>query len=370
MADRLDTDDGWYESEPSTRRLMVAELQRIKRRTAVRPIPVILLAALLTSAIMFKIARKKPIVEAEVVLALSEGALSQERGSTGIPVDQLRAYVENQLMPKAKLAEIIERRDLYRLRKKLGMDFAIDELRGQMEIQIWKNTFLYYEDVTGGRSARIGITIGDTDPDRALELARDVAQVVVDTQNEKRQANADRIAAEVASIRDQLQARSAQLARQIAEKELAYDAAKRAGNTGVVQALDLELDQLAKEAKEVDKDLATVAGSREQIADRIAASGLDVTMTIVDEERPERPASHTYELILVGVVVGLGALLGSALLIGAFDSRVHDTDDVERLGLPILGHVPGFPGDKVGSLAARGALRRRVPSFLRWRSQR
>jgi capsular polysaccharide biosynthesis protein len=272
-------------------------------------------------------------------------------------------------MPKARLAEIIERRNLYPLRKKLGMDFAIEELRGQMEIQIWKNTFLYDDDY-GGRSARIGITIGDTDPDRALDLARDVAQVVVDTQNEKRQAKADHLAAEVANIRDQLQGRSGELAREIAEKEVALDAARRAHKDGIAQALDLEIDQLTKEAKVVDHDLQTVAGSREQIADRIAASGLDVTMSVVDENRPERPAPHTFEMILIGVVVGLGALLGSALVVGAFDSRVHDTDDVERLGLPILGHVPGFAGDKVGSLAARGALRRRVPSFLRWRSQR
>jgi hypothetical protein len=364
-----ENEDAWYASEPSTRRLMIAELQRIKRRTLVRPLPVLLLAAIITGGIMFKIARKKPILEAEVVLALSEGSLTAERHDTGIPVDQLRAYVENQLMPKAKLAEIIERRDLYHLRKKLGMDFAIDELRGQMEIQIWKNTFLY-DDEYGGRSARIGITIGDTDPDRALDLARDVAQVVVETQNEKRQAKADRLAAQVANIRDQLQTRSGELAREIAEKEIELDKARSAHKDGIAQALDLELDQLTKEAKVVDKDLQTVAGSRDQIEDRIAAAGLDVTMSVVDEERPERPASHTFELIVIGVVVGLGALLGSALLVGAFDSRVHDTDDVERLGLPILGHVPGFPGDKVGSLAARGALRRRVPSFLRWRSQR
>ena len=58
------------------------------------------------------------------------------------------------------------------------------------------------------------------------------------------------------------------------------------------------------------------------------------------------------------------------IVIGAFDSRVHDVEDVARLDLPVLGHVPGFPGDNVGSLEARGALRARVPSFLRWRSHR
>ena len=71
--------------------------------------------------------------------------------------------------------------------------------------------------------------------------------------------------------------------------------------------------------------------------------------------------------IMVVVVVGTGALIGSAVFLGAFDTSVHDTDDVARLGLPVLGHVPGFPGDHVGSLGARGALRARVPSFMRWR---
>jgi hypothetical protein len=62
--------------------------------------------------------------------------------------------------------------------------------------------------------------------------------------------------------------------------------------------------------------------------------------------------------------------MGTALIMGAFDSRVHDSDDVARLGLTVLGHVPGFAGDDVGSLEARGVSRARVPSFSRWRSHR
>lgn len=369
MADPLDTDDEWYESEPSTRQQMVAEIQRIRRRTAVRPIPVILLAALLTSGIMYKLATKKRVVEAEVVLMLSEGDMTGERRETGLPVNELRAYVVNRLMPKARIADIIERHDLFHLRKKLGIEYAIEELMSQVEVTIWKNSFMYQED-PGGRSARIGITVGDTDPDRALVLARELAAVVIDTATEKRQEAADQLAKELAHTREQLQKRSAELAQQISEAQIKLDDATRLGKQAIAQSLDLELDQLSKEAKNVDQNLATLVGSRDAVADRVAAAGLDITLSVVDEERPERPAPHTFEMILVGVVVGLFALLGSALLIGAFDSRVHDTDDVERLGLPVLGHVPGFPGDQVGSLAARGALRGRVPSFLRWRSQR
>ena len=59
--------DGWFESEEPTRTALVTEMQRIRRRTAVRPLPVILLAAVITAAVTYKIATKPRIY------AFSEG---------------------------------------------------------------------------------------------------------------------------------------------------------------------------------------------------------------------------------------------------------------------------------------------------------
>jgi len=369
MALPLENEDEWYESEESTRRTMIAEVQRIRRRTVVRPIPVLLLATLLTGAIVYKVATKKRIVEAEIVLALTEGTMSADQRDVGIPVNDLRNYVAGQLMPKSKLAEIIERRDLFRLRKKMGIEFAINELRENIEIQIWHNSFLI-DDETGNRSARIGITYGDKDPDLALEIARDLAQVVVQEQNAKQQETANQITHQLNRMRAELEEKLVDLRKDQAARQVEHDRAMQRGQRGIAEAMDLEIDSLERKAKAMDQELATIEQSRDLDADRIAASGLDINLAVVEEHRPEHPESHAFVIVLIAVVVGLGALLGSALLIGAFDDRVHDTDDVARLGLPVLGHVPGFPGDKVGSLAARGALRRRVPSFLRWRSQR
>ena len=99
--------------------------------------------------------------------------------------------------------------------------------------------------------------------------------------------------------------------------------------------------------------------SPDAIADRIAAAGLDLDLAIVDERRPDRPEQRGLRHVHADRrrdrrrrAPRLRAVLG------AFDSRVHDTDDVARLGLPVLGHVPGFAGDHVGSLSARGASRR------------
>jgi len=357
MSRGLDNNDEWFESESSTRSGMVSELQRIKRRTVVRPVPVLLLAALLTTAITYKFATKKRLVEAEIVLALAEGTLASDQRDLGIPVDHLRDYVGTDLMPRTNLEGIIERRDLFRLRKKLGMDFAVAELRSNMEVSVWHNSFLW-DDEHGKRSARIGITYADTDPDLALEVARDLAQTVVETAGEKRQEQAVEMARQLQAMHDDLARQLAELRHEQAQKTVARDEALAKGHQGIAEAINLENGALEREAKALDDELDTIDKSAEA---GIAANGLDVSLSIVEEHRPERGESHAFVLILIAVVIGIGSLIGSALVIGAFDSRVHDTDDVARLGLPILGHVPGFPGDRVGSLAARGALRRRVP---------
>ena len=367
---REDLGDGWYESEEPTRTGMVTELQRIKRRTAVHPIPVILVAAVITAGITYKIATKPRIYEADVVLALDEGQLATDKRS--IPFGELKGYVESVLMPDAKLMKLIEKRNLHRLRKKFGDQYALTELRDQIEIEIWKNSFTYFseEDANAQKSARIGLTVLEGDPDLAFDIAHDLASIVIETHEEQRQKIADALAREVKMMRETMLVRLQGIENAISIKQTAAALARQSGKQGLVSALQVDLTALAAERKHVQTQLSAIAASPELIADRTTRAGLDTKLSVVEERRPERQEQRTFLLIMVAVVVGVGALIGSAVFIGAFDSRVHDTDDVSRLGLPVLGHVPGFPGDHVGSLGARGAVRARVPSFLRWRSHR
>lgn len=362
--------DGWYESEEPTRQALVTELQRIRRRTAVRPIPVILLAAAITTLVTYKIATKPRIYEADVVLALTEGqALTAKRS---IPFAELKTYVAHVLMPDAKLLKLIEKRNLHRLRKKFGNEYALTELREQIEVEIWRNTFLTWDegDADVQKSARIGLTVIEGDPDLAFDIAHDLASIVIETHEERRQKIADELAHEVKLMRESMSARLAEVQQLISTKQSEVVEAQQVGKRGVAAALAVDLSALAAERKKLETDLVNIVQSPEAFADETTRAGLDTALTVVEERRPERQEQSSFVLIMVIVVVGTGALVGSAVFIGAFDSRVHDTDDVTRLGLPVLGHVPGFPGDHVGSLGARGALRARVPSFLRWRSHR
>lgn len=360
--------DDWYEAEESTRRGMIAEVQRIRRRLRVRPLPVLALAAAITGLLAWKLVTHKALVEAEIVLALTEGSLSAKHN--GVPVDQLREYVDGVLLPDVKLRELIERRDLYKLRNTLGEQYAIDQLRGQLDVQIWKNTFVYYDEDAehAEHSARIGLTVSDTDPDRAFDIARDLAAIVIQSAQEHRKQLSTELSGEIASMREGLTRRLVDLERERSEKTVAVTKARGLHKDGVVQAMTLELAEIDQETKRAEKTMAEIATSSDALADRISAAGLDMSVQVVEEHRPERPEHRGFVLAMALVVVGFGALLGSALLVGSFDSRIHDTDDVARLGLPVLGHVPGFAGDHVGSLAARGVSHQRVPS--RWRTSR
>jgi capsular polysaccharide biosynthesis protein len=363
--------DDWYESEESTRAGMVVELQRMRRRFRARPLRVIALATALTTAITYKIATHSIVVEAEVVLALTEGTMSAEKRH-GIPVDDLRQYVDGVLITDAKLADLIERRDLFPSRSRLGMEHAIEELRGQLDIQIWKNSFVYYDEdaARAEHSARIGIAVSDTDPDRAYAIAGDLAAIVIDTSQQHRLRMNAQLSSEVELRRAGLVRRLDEMTRTEAVKrsELVRAQARRAD--GPAHALQLELAELAYEQKEADKQLGEIAVSRDAIADRIAAAGLDTRIAIVEERRPDRPEHRELVIAMAAIVIAVGTLLGCALLLGAFDARVHDTDDLGRLGLPVLGNLPAFAGDHVGSLSSRGVPRALTSNRARWRSSR
>lgn len=361
--------DGWYESEEPTRLGLTFELRRIALRFRVRPLPVLLLAVIVTAGIAYKFLKKPKVYEARVVLALTEG--TEFSGKSGIPFDSLRAYVLSSLMPDAKLQKLIEDRSPRRKRSTPESHATIDELREQIEVEIWKNTFVFYEeeDYRKRKSARIGITFTDSNPDRAMTLVRDIASIVIETHDEQRQHVARSLASQIEMSRQLLSKKLSDLAMARSVKQTALAAATKEGDTGLAAELYTELAAMAHDEKGAEDQLGQIIKSPDTIADQLTAAGLGMRIDLVEERRPDRPEQSWLSLVLTLVVVGASTLIGSALFLGTFDARVHDTDDVARLGLPVLGHVPGFPGDRVGSLRSRGARRARVPWFLRWRSR-
>jgi len=359
----------WYASEESTRKGMVVELQRIARRARVRPWPVVAVAVVLTGLLLLAYTMRTPAVEAEVVLALTQGEMVATHSD--VPVDELRAYVAETLLLDKPIGEMIERLDLYPSRKTLGLKYAIGEVRDQLTIEIWKNTLIASGDARNAEhSARIGLTVTDADGDRAYKLAHELADIVIQTARAHQQHVSNGVAARVAAAHDDIERHLARLTHDRTAKLEKLAALGEHRDDEQSALLQIEISELTAEIAPLERRITLIAQSSESIADRVSEAGLDESVVVV-EERPPIPSNHAgFAFALFATVAAFSSLIGAALVVGAFDGRVHDREDVERLDLPVLGHVPGFPGDHIGSLESRGAARGRVPSFLRWRSHR
>jgi hypothetical protein len=350
----------WYEAEPPLGAIMVEDLRRLKFRAKARWLLLIVLALGLTVAVVVKIARKPPLHIARVVLALSEGEVSQRNAP--LPMNDLRAYVTTVLMPASELTKVIEKRDLFPLRKKQGPEFALGELWDIVEIEVFRNYFLFEQrDLGEERTARIAITVTWGDPDEAYEIAHDIAGVITRSAEAERDRAATIIAAEAARALQAAYGRAADIEAQIARLNSERARAESYGQEGKAAALRVEVLSLEGSLKRAREVLSTMArsGSTDQLLAAVYEAGLGFNIEVVEDRRPEPLPPRGYRTAMLAVVVFVVMVIVVALFLGAFDSRIHDLDDIARLGIPIVGQVPGFPGDNVGSLRQRGIKRRR-----------
>jgi hypothetical protein len=121
---------------------------------------------------------------------------------------------------------------------------------------------------------------------------------------------------------------------------------------GLRKSVDPSLDRLTKaEQRSAELDVALV----------LELNDLGVRFDKVDE-RLRVVSRHATAKILVGLGVFMFVLSlpFAVMFVGAFDSRIYDLDDVNRLGIRGLGHVPPFRGSDIGSLAERARASGRV----------
>jgi hypothetical protein len=357
MTDRRD----WLEAEREDHDV-VRELQRLKRRAKARPVAFVLLAALLAGAVVYKRASRPEVYKARVVLRVVEGELSEDR--TPLPRKELRDYVRAVAYTRARLLDVIEELDLYPMREVRGDNWAIATMRSHLTVDVYRNYFANdrgYE--TARRSARIAVIFRGNDPDKTVKVARRLADEVARSESQRRQeltaAALDQARRAVARAREQVNARRTLLT----ETLLARDAADRAHDGAEIARLTGELQRLQASA-EGDRDLLRKtegALSSLELRAALERQNMGLSFEVADETLPEpRPANEWMILAALGVVTFMVLVPLCAIGVAAFDARVHDLEDVERLGLDVVGHIPPFEGDAVGSLRDRGASGNRV----------
>jgi hypothetical protein len=253
-----------------------------------------------------------------------------------------------------KLAKLIEENKLYPGYIRNGdPQLAIEAMRRDLDIDIWGNYFdPDYFDPFEARTARVSITWKNRDPELALSVVREIAAIIdkeqSDERNEAFRVGGIDVAEAAASAEERLATMRQAIVRD--EIELLHATGERKAQLSVsVHSLHAEARKLQTQTDEVNKEATRIEleGEWEK-----SSSGIRFELVEPGVVLP-REGEGVLTTVAMAIVIVIGTFLLGSLLMGAFEARVIDAADVTRLGLPILGTVQSFRGDRVGSLAAR-----------------
>ncbi|HLU67833.1 MAG TPA: hypothetical protein VKZ63_16225 [Kofleriaceae bacterium] len=346
----------WFEEERelhSWRR----ELDRLKRRARARLALTLIAAVLVTAAAVFVISRKVPPVESRVLIRVSESSLLRQ--DSPLVDGDLAEYIHDAAFTNRNLEELIDRHDLYPLARARGDQFAIDTLRSDLDVEVYKNYFMekrgYNQPL---RTARIAVRYRHRDPDTSFAIAKDLAELIIASESQRR----ERVSEDVAGLAAAALARAGELLderqAELASAQVLLEKARADRDQVAIARLKVEVDRLAESVKR-QQEAVRHARQSKRVADlqhAMDSRGVGLFFQIVDERPPPPPPdprARAIRLAMVSLACFLLVLPLCAIGIGAFDQRLHDREDVQRLGLGVVGHVPPFAGSTVGSLRAR-----------------
>jgi hypothetical protein len=337
------------------------ELARLKRRARARLGLTIGTAALATVAALWFVGRRVPPAETRVLIRVSESPLLRQ--DSPLPSGELAEYLWDVAFSNQNLDAIIEEHDLYPLARARGAPVALETLRDDVDLEVYRNYFLNQRGINDpSRTARIVVKYAHKDPETSIKVARDLARLIIATESSRRTASsldlaglADRTLAKTNDLLDQ---RQRELAAATAEVTLA----KKRGDRDRVGALQVVMARLTRDVRrhQMAVKQARESKRRADFMHSIDERGIGLVFEVVDERPPPRPPdrpTRLAHLALLGLASFLLLLPVCAVGVGAFDGRVHDREDVSRLGLEVLGHVPPFRGAGVGSLNERRGRR-------------
>jgi len=362
----------WFEAETPLHRELYQELDRLRRRAQPRWWLVVLVGLVLTGLLVRKIALKPQLHRARVILAVSEG--EENLGWNPQPLAELRQYITQVLLTSERLLGLLEDKHLYQARiAKFGEEYVLDELRDMFEIVVWRNYFQYGYASDERRTARVAVAFTSDDPTFSYDMARALAALIQEAEAERRSIAAFELAGQAADIERAARERLEEVGRSQRALQAAIADADARGDSEARSLLQIRAGSVAVEWQDANQAFESIQSlvSKESLEAAITQAGLALDIQVVDERRPPPIEVGRTPILIAVAIIGFGLFFPLAgVLIGAYDIRVHDVDDVTRLGLPMLGHVPSFPGDDVGALRDRGVLTGPGASLRRWQRSR
>jgi hypothetical protein len=292
------------------------------------------LAALATLGVLFMAARRPVRQTATVVLRMTEDVKAPMR----LPWNDksLRGYVTEVALSQTGLLALIDRHRLFRVApgsaQRIDPILAVELLRDRMNVEVVQNhAIALVPRDDRPRSAHVRISFQDSDPERAVKLARELGELVVATgRNQQAQQ------AQQAVLRASAEARAARglveglLLQATSPGMAAFQARSSRDIPGLGDSLQLARARLDRAEEELARAEQRARGESDQTA-------LNVELLETVPAPPPWPRGK--RLAVVAVTASLICFPLAALMVGAWDRRIYAVEDIRELGVRCLGHL-------------------------------
>jgi hypothetical protein len=312
------------------------QVRRLLARSRCRPVATACLAVVIGLVIFAAQARRPSRFQAEVGLLITEGAFAPDGRPR--PRGELRDFINRAAFADARLDELIGKHDL--VQRLGGGDRAatLPRMRKLIDVQTWHDYFEGYRQRTDPpRTARVTIGFTAPDPALALAVARDLGELVAETQTIRESGEA---MAHVEQVRIFMASAATETAHRRREFEQAEQAASERGDPASLWRV-----QKTKEALEVAERAYRSAAAglvSAQLHARVAGQ-LGGRVQVVDPGIPPwRTRPRAERLIRQAAVALILSLPLAVILTGAFDPTIRDEQDLRRAGLRLLGQARSY----------------------------
>jgi hypothetical protein len=322
----------WIDGEPRLGAAGLAMLRRLGQRAGFTWPRWVVLAVLLSAALAARRFRANGPYDVTSIVRVTEGRV--EVAGAQLSAAVLRAHVQDLAFTSARLKALMAHYPGHF--PGLGLDPAttLENFRSQLEVTITETDFTEERKVDDPpRSARLTINFTGNDPDFVWKVTQELSQLVIDSSRGQQRANLE------------------------AAKTVADNALRRATDELVaVEAENLPPRSPRLEGAQGRLTLAAMEAHKTDLALKALQEDEALRFEIVDPGRKPRIPNKLVDAV-TGFVVGLGSFLVLGwLVVGAFDPRVLDAQDLASMGSNVLGQVPAFSGDGP-------TPRRRSPDF-------
>jgi len=323
----------WLEQEESLIALGHQQVRRLVARARCRPVATVCLAAVIGLVIFAAQARRPRRFRAEVGLLITEGAFAPDGRPR--PRGELRAFVNYVAFADARLYELIGRHELM---QRLGTADRADTLasmRKLIEVRTWRDYFEgYRQRADPPRTARVTIGFTAPDPTLALTVARDLGELVAETQTVRKSGEAMAQVEQIRILMGSKAAEAAHLRRELDQAERASAEQSDLASLWRVQKTTRALEAAERSYRRVAAELVSAqvyartvgrVGSRVQVVD----PGIP----------PWRAPTQAERLVHQAALALILSLPLAVMLVGAFDPTIRDEQDLRRAGMHLLGRV-------------------------------